>query len=352
MIFRPKERPKKVEYKKSADGKVCLVTGAAGFIGFHLSKRLLEQGEIVCGIDNLNDYYDVRLKHARLSQLYTYKNFTFLKGDIADRRFIRKAYMGAKPDTVVHLAAQAGVRYSLENPDAYIKSNIVGFYNLLETARRRPPRHLLYASSSSVYGANTKVPFKESDRTGDPLSLYAATKMSNEIMAGTYSRLHKIPMTGLRFFTVYGPMGRPDMAYYKFTQRFFAGAPIRVYNNGDLAHDLYRDYTYIDDIVEGIQRIMESPPGGDAPHRIFNIGNNRPEKLSDLIATLERSLSRAVGREVKFNKVYEGMKPGDMRVTCASTEALKEAVGFAPKTTIEDGLQKFADWYVDWYKQK
>lgn len=341
-----------MELKKSVRNNVYLVTGAAGFIGYFLSKRLLERGFKVTGIDNINDYYDVRLKYARLDMLERFDGFDFLKGDISDRDFIEKVFLIVKPDLIAHLAAQAGVRYSLENPDAYIKSNIIGFYNILEMCRKQPPLHLVYASSSSVYGANAKVPFEESDLAEDPLSLYAATKKSNELMAATYSRLYRIPMTGLRFFTVYGPMGRPDMAYYKFTQQFFDGLPIRVFNNGDFENDIRRDYTYVDDIVDAMEKVIENEPEGETLHRIYNIGNNRPEKLMDFIRVLERSLARAMGMKVEFKKIYERMKPGDMPVTCASTELLKKAVGFLPETTIEKGLQVFADWYVDWHNIK
>lgn len=257
-----------------------------------------------------------------------------------------------RPNIVVNLAAQAGVRYSIENPDVYIQSNIIGFYNILEACRYNPVDHLIYASSSSVYGANKKVPFEETDFVDNPVSLYAATKKSNELMAHTYSHLYKIPSTGLRFFTVYGPMGRPDMAYFSFTDKYFSGEPIRIFNNGDFENDLYRDFTYIDDIIEGIVRLIDKAPEGDVPHRIFNIGNNKPEKLMVFIETLEKALSKALGREVVFEKIFEPMKPGDVPATYASTDLLQEAVGFKPETSIEEGLQRFADWYVDYYKKK
>ncbi|SMC39508.1 SDR family NAD(P)-dependent oxidoreductase [Sporomusa malonica] len=332
--------------------KIYLITGAAGFIGYFLSKRLLEQGCHVIGIDNVNDYYDVNLKYARLEQLTPYEKFTFIKGDISDKDMITKTFEEYKPNIVANLAAQAGVRYSIENPDVYIQSNIIGFYNILEACRYHPVDHLVYASSSSVYGANKKVPFSESDFVDNPVSLYAATKKSNELMAYTYSHLYKIPATGLRFFTVYGPMGRPDMAYFGFTQKYFSGEPIKIFNNGDFENDLYRDFTYIDDIVEGIERLLCNSPNGAniTPHQVFNIGNNRPEKLMVFIETLEKCLSKAAGREVVFDKIFEPIKPGDVPATFADTDLLQQAVGFKPETTIEDGLQRFADWYCEYYK--
>lgn len=335
--------------------KTFLITGAAGFIGSFLSNRLLEQGCKVIGIDNINDYYDVNLKYTRLENLKPYENFTFIKGDISDKDMIMKTFEEYKPNIVINLAAQAGVRYSIENPDVYIQSNIIGFYNILEACRYNPVDHLVYASSSSVYGSNKKVPFEETDFVDHPVSLYAATKKSNELMAHTYSHLYEIPSTGLRFFTVYGPMGRPDMAYYGFTDKYFKGEPIRIFNNGDFEHDLYRDFTYIDDIVEGIVRLLNNPPGmmeESAVHRVFNIGNNSPEKLMKFIGALEKALSNALGRKVEFEKIFEPIKPGDVPATYASTDKLQEAVGFKPETSIEDGLQKFADWYVEYYKVK
>jgi len=335
--------------------KTYLVTGAAGFIGSFLSKKLLEQGCKVIGIDNINDYYDVNLKYARLEKLKAFENFTFIKGDISDKDIIMKAFEEYKPNIVINLAAQAGVRYSIENPDVYIQSNIIGFFNIIEACRDNPVDHLVYASSSSVYGSNKKVPFEETDFVDNPVSLYAATKKSNELMAHTYSHLYKIPSTGLRFFTVYGPMGRPDMAYFGFTDKYFKGDPIRIFNNGDFEHDLYRDFTYIDDIVEGIVRLLNNPPAkteDSVAHRVFNIGNNNPEKLMTFIGVLEEVLSNALGREVEFEKIFEPIKPGDVPATYASTDKLQEAVGFKPKTSIEDGLQKFADWYVEYYKIK
>jgi UDP-glucuronate 4-epimerase len=334
--------------------KTYLITGAAGFIGYYLSKKLLEQGCRVIGIDNINDYYDVNLKYARLKNLEPFEQFTFIKGDISDKNMVAGVFEKYKPNIVVNLAAQAGVRYSIENPDVYIQSNIIGFYNILEACRHNPVDHLVYASSSSVYGANKKVPFSENDFVDNPVSLYASTKKSNELMAYTYSHLYKIPATGLRFFTVYGPMGRPDMAYFGFTNKYFAGEPIKIFNNGDFEHDLYRDFTYIDDIVEGIERLLSNPSVGEnnVPHRVFNIGNSSPEKLMTFIETLEKCLSKALGREVLFEKVFEPIKPGDVPATYASTQLLEQAVGFKPKTPIEEGLQRFVDWYCEYYKVK
>lgn len=341
-------------YKLLDTAKTYLITGAAGFIGCFLAKKLLAQGCRVIGIDNINDYYDVNLKYARLELLKPFDNFTFIKGDIADQAMINNTFAAYKPDIVVNLAAQAGVRYSLENPAAYIHSNIIGFFNILEACRYHPVEHLVYASSSSVYGANTKVPFAETDIVDRPVSLYAATKKSNELMAYTYSHLYKIPATGLRFFTVYGPLGRPDMAYFAFANKYFAGEPIRIFNNGDFTNDLYRDFTYIDDIVEGIERLLgNSPVGGNtAPHQVFNIGNNSPEKLMVFITTLEKCLSNATGRAVVFDKIFEPLKPGDVPATYAATDLLQQAVGFKPHTTIETGLQRFADWYCEYYQVK
>lgn len=331
-------------------GKTYLVTGAAGFIGYYLAHKLLEEGGTVIGVDNLNDYYDVSLKHTRLDLLKSFEAFKFIKADISDKATIMKIFEESKPGIAVNLAAQAGVRYSLQNPDAYIQSNIVGFMNILEACRHFPVEHLVYASSSSVYGANKKLPFEETDFVDTPISLYAATKKSNELMAHAYSHLYKIPATGLRFFTVYGPMGRPDMACFSFTNRYFEGKSISIFNNGDFSNDLYRDFTYIDDIVEGLTRVIENPPIGEVPYRIFNIGNNNPEKLMTFVETLEKALSKAAGREIIFDKVFEPMQSGDVHATYASTDLLFKAVGFKPKTPIEEGLQRFADWYVEYYK--
>jgi len=338
-----------LDYKQLDPSKTYLITGAAGFIGYFLSRKLLDEGCRVIGIDNMNGYYGVNLKHTRLEQLNPYEKFTFIKDDISDKDSLMGIFEEHKPHVVVNLAAQAGVRYSIENPDVYIQSNIVGFYNVLEACRHHPVDHLVYASSSSVYGANKKVPFEETDFVDNPVSLYASTKKSNELMAHTYSHLYNIPATGLRFFTVYGPMGRPDMAYFGFTDKYFADEPIKIFNNGDFENDLYRDFTYIDDIVEGIERLLSNPPVGDIEHKVFNIGNNNPEKLMTFIGALEGALSKALDRDVEFNKIYEPMMPGDVPATYASTELLQEAVGFKPETLIEDGLQKFADWYVEYY---
>ncbi|AYE52405.1 SDR family NAD(P)-dependent oxidoreductase [Priestia megaterium NCT-2] len=330
--------------------KIYLITGAAGFIGYFLSKKLLEQGCTVIGIDNVNDYYDVKLKHTRLEQLEPYEKFTFLKVDISNKEALTNVFKEYKPDIVVNLAAQAGVRYSLENPDAYIQSNVIGFYNILEACRHYPVDHLIYASSSSVYGSNKKVPFEETDFVDHPVSLYASTKKSNELMAHTYSHLYNIPSTGLRFFTVYGPMGRPDMAYFGFTQKYFNEEEISIYNNADFDNDLYRDFTYIDDIITGIESLITCPSQEKVPHRVFNIGNNNPEKLMTFITTLEKCLSKSLGTKIVFKKKFEPIKPGDVPATYASTDRLQEAIGFKPETSIEEGLQKFTDWYVKHYK--
>jgi UDP-glucuronate 4-epimerase len=341
-----------LSYKPLDINKTYLITGASGFIGFYLSKKLLEQGSRVIGIDNINDYYDVNLKYARLEKLKAFEKFTFIKGDISVKAMIMNTFEQYKPNIVVNLAAQAGVRYSIENPDVYIGSNIIGFFNILEACRYIPVDHLVYASSSSVYGSNKKVPFEETDFVDHPVSLYAATKKSNELMAHAYSHLYKIPATGLRFFTVYGPMGRPDMAYFGFTDKYFKGEPIKIFNNGDFERDLYRDFTYVDDIVEGIERLLSNPPAEEVPHKVYNIGNNSPEKLMVFITTLEKCLSKSLGRDVVFGKIFEPLKAGDVPATYASTDRLQEAVGFKPSTSIEEGLQKFVNWYVEYYKVK
>jgi UDP-glucuronate 4-epimerase len=326
-----------------------LITGAAGFIGFYLSKRLLDEGKNVVGIDNLNDYYDVKLKETRLSILEIYNNFHFFKMDISNKTELENLFKNNSFNYVINLAAQAGVRYSIENPDVYISSNIIGTYNVLEMCRKYPVKHLVYASSSSVYGANKKVPFEETDFVDHPVSLYAATKKSNELMAYTYSHLYNIPTTGLRFFTVYGPMGRPDMAYFKFTDMYFKNETLKIYNNGDFENDMYRDFTYVDDIVEGILKLLAVPPTDNPKHRVMNIGNNSPEKLMVFIHTLEECLSYSLNKKVEFKKSYEPIKLGDVHKTYASTMALEKLVGFKPKTSIKDGLQKFTDWYVSYY---
>lgn len=329
-----------------------LITGAAGFVGSFLSKQLVESGNEVIGLDNLNDYYEPKLKFERLKTLSPHKSFQFIEGDIADKKFLFKLCEDNQFDIIINLAAQAGVRYSIENPDVYIQSNLVGFFNVLEACRNYPVDHLLYASSSSVYGTNKKVPFEEIDNVDSPVSLYAATKKSNELMASTYSHLYNIPSSGLRFFTVYGPQGRPDMAYYKFTDMFFNNEPIRIYNNGDFENDLYRDFTYIDDIVKGIEKLVDKPPvrTKEKPaHEVYNIGNNNPEKLMVFITSLEKALSNSLGRDVNFEKIFEPIKPGDVPATYADTSKLQRAIGFKPETTIQDGLQKFTDWYVKYY---
>ncbi|MFK4786234.1 NAD-dependent epimerase/dehydratase family protein, partial [Fusobacterium sp. MFO224] len=306
--------------------KKYLITGAAGFIGYYLSKKLLEEGKNVIGIDNINDYYDVNLKHTRLDILRKFENFKFIREDISNKEKILEIFKEEKPNIVINLAAQAGVRYSIENPDAYIKSNIEGFFNILEACRYYPVEHLVYASSSSVYGNNKKVPFEESDFVDNPVSLYAATKKSNELMANTYSHLYKIPATGLRFFTVYGPMGRPDMAYFGFTDKYFNDEEIHIFNNGDFEHDLYRDFTYVDDIVEGIEKLIEKGPNEEDLHRVFNIGNNNPEKLMTFITTLEKCLSKSLNKEIEFKKIYEPIKAGDVPKTYASTDKLQNEI--------------------------
>ena len=330
-----------------------LVTGAAGFIGFHLSRFLLDRGESVVGCDNLNDYYDVRLKQDRLALLEALDAFEFHRVDIADRDSVQRLFESQAFDVVVHLAAQAGVRYSLTNPHAYVDSNLVGFVNLLEGCRRNEVGHLVYASSSSVYGGNTRMPFAESDNVDHPVSLYAATKKANELMAHTYSHLYQLPTTGLRFFTVYGPWGRPDMAMFLFTKAILEGRPIDVYNHGRMQ----RDFTYIDDIVDGIVRVMHKPPQPDsewssdapdpsssqAPYKIYNIGNNQPVELTRFIEVLEACL----GREAEKNLLP--MQPGDVPATCADIDRLHRDVGFQPATSIEEGVARFVDWYREYY---
>lgn len=322
--------------------KTYLVTGGAGFIGFHLSRSLLDKGAKVIGIDNMNDYYEVSLKEDRLAILKEFPGYHFVKGDISDKETVTALFERYRPQIAVNLAAQAGVRYSIDNPDAYIQSNIVGFFNVLEACRHFPAEHLVFASSSSVYGGNTKIPFSTEDQVDKPVSLYAATKKSNELMAYSYSKLYGIPLTGLRFFTVYGPMGRPDMAYFKFARKIMAGEPIQIYNHGDMM----RDFTYIDDIVTGLENILCNPPAQDkdgAAYKIYNIGNNKPEKLMDYISVLERCL----GREAK--KEYLPMQPGDVYATYADVEDLMRDYGFKPSTSIEEGLSRFARWFLDYY---
>ena len=322
--------------------KMILITGSVGFVGFHLSKKLLEQGNTIIGFDNVNDYYDINLKHSRLEILEKYENFTFIKGDLADNEAITNLFEKYRPEIVVNLAAQAGVRYSIENPKAYMDSNVTGFFNILEACRHYPVEHLLYASSSSVYGNQEKTPFSTSDNVDNPVSLYAATKKSNELMAHTYSHLYDIPSTGLRFFTVYGPYGRPDMAYFSFTKKIIEGETIKIFNEGDM----YRDFTYIDDIVQGIENILLNPPrreGGKAPYKVYNIGNNKPEQLMHFVTTLEE----AIGKEAK--KEFFPMQPGDVYQTYADVSELMNDFDFKPSTSIEDGLQRFVDWYKGYY---
>jgi UDP-glucuronate 4-epimerase len=333
--------------------KTILVTGAAGFIGAALAVRLLERGDAVTGIDNLNDYYDPRLKEARLERLRKYPGFSFRRLDIADRGGMAALFREQRFDAVMHLAAQAGVRYSLENPYAYVDANLAGFAHVLEGARHSKVGHLVFASSSSVYGANTRLPFSEGDNVDHPVSLYAATKKANELMAHSYAHLYGLPCTGLRFFTVYGPWGRPDMAYFKFAALITAGKPIPVFNHGELS----RDFTYVDDIVEGVVRVIDSAPAGDpawhgdapdpatsrAPYRVFNIGNNRPVKLMHFIEVLERCL----GRKAVLDLLP--MQPGDVPATYADTSALEAAVGFRPATDLETGIARFVEWYKAYY---
>jgi UDP-glucuronate 4-epimerase len=331
-----------------------LVTGAAGFIGSTLSRRLLDRGDTVVGLDDLNDYYDPSLKEARLKRLQNKAGFEFVKVDIADRKAIPELFNGAEYDAVVNLAAQAGVRYSLENPHAYIDANIVGFCNILEGCRHNGVKHLLYASSSSVYGSNTKLPFSEDDNIDHPVSLYAASKKANELMAHTYSHLYALPTTGLRFFTVYGPWGRPDMALFLFTKAILAGEPIDVFNNGDMI----RDFTYVDDIVEGVVRVIDQAPVADpdwdgnnpnpatseAPYRVYNIGNSSPQNLMRYIEVLEENLGKSA------IKNFMPMQPGDVRATQADTRRLSSDTGYKPDTTIEFGIARFVEWYREFYE--
>ena len=328
-----------------------LVTGAAGFIGHSVCLSLLARGDTVIGVDNLNDYYDVRLKQARLDNIQAHansKNFKFVKLDLAEQAATAKLFADEKPDSVVHLAAQAGVRYSLENPHAYISSNIAAFTNILEACRAIKPQHLVYASSSSVYGGNTKLPFSETDNVDHPVSMYAATKKANELMAHTYSHLYGLPTTGLRFFTVYGPWGRPDMAPFLFADAILNDKPIKVFNHGDML----RDFTYIDDIVEGVIRVLDKPATPmpqtniHAPYRLFNIGNNQPEKLLDFIGFLENAIGKTAQKE------FLPMQAGDVKATYADTRALEAWVGFKPNTSLKVGVEKFVTWYRNFYKNE
>lgn len=341
----------RADYREPDFTKKVMITGAAGFIGYHLARRLLKEGFSVFGVDNLNDYYDVRLKELRLSELEKYEKFMFEKLDISEKKEVERVFSENKPDIVINLAAQAGVRYSIDNPDVYIASNIIGFYNILEACRHsgdnggHAVEHLLFASSSSVYGNQQKTPFSVTDPVDRPISLYAATKKSNELMAYTYSHLYGIPSTGLRFFTVYGPCGRPDMAYFSFSEKIMKGEPIKIFNQGDL----YRDFTYVDDIVEGIVRMLNNPPlpneEGDR-YKVYNIGNNKPVKLMDFIETLENALGK------KALKEYYPMQPGDVYQTYADVDDLTADFDYRPSTEISEGLERFAEWYRDWRERR
>ncbi len=339
--------------------KTVLVTGAAGFIGANLCLRLLNENKDikVIGIDNMNDYYDVRIKEYRLDKLNGFSNFEFIKGSIADKDLVNQIFESNKIDIVVNLAAQAGVRYSITNPDAYIESNIIGFYNLLEAIRYHMVEHFVYASSSSVYGSNKKVPYSTDDKVDNPVSLYAATKKSDELLAHSYSKLYDIPSTGLRFFTVYGPAGRPDMAYFGFTNKLIKGDKIQIFNYGNCK----RDFTYIDDIVEGVIRVMAKAPerakGEDGlpipPYKIYNIGNNQPENLLDFVQILQEELVRAevlsADYDFEAHKELVPMQPGDVPVTYADTSALEHDFGFKPHTDLRTGIRRFAEWYKEFY---
>ena len=339
--------------------KVIFITGSSGFIGSNLAKRILttEPDTKVIGLDNMNDYYDVRIKEARLTELQKFENYTFIKGNLADKALINSIFEQYHPGIVVNLGAQAGVRYSITNPDAYIESNMIGFYNILEACRHYPVEHLVYASSSSVYGSNKKVPYSTDDKVDNPVSLYAATKKSNELMAHAYSKLYNIPSTGLRFFTVYGPAGRPDMAYFGFTNKLVNGETIKIFNYGNCK----RDFTYVDDIVEGVVRVMAKAPekknGEDGlpipPYAVYNIGNSNPENLLDFVQILSEELVRAgvlpADYDFEAHKELVPMQPGDVPVTFADTEPLERDFGFKPHTPLREGLRKFAEWYKEFY---
>lgn len=340
-------------------GKTVFITGASGFIGSNLAKRILatEPDTKVIGLDNMNDYYDVRIKEARLAELQQFPQYTFIKGNLADKALIQQIFEEYRPEVVVNLGAQAGVRYSITNPDAYMESNMIGFYNILEACRHYPVEHLVYASSSSVYGSNKKVPYSTEDKVDNPVSLYAATKKSNELMAHAYAKLYNIPCTGLRFFTVYGPAGRPDMAYFGFTNKLVKGETIQIFNYGHCK----RDFTYVDDIVEGVVRVMKKPPekknGEDGlpvpPYAVYNIGNSNPENLLDFVQILSEELVRAgvlpTDYDFDAHKELVPMQPGDVPVTYADTAALERDFGFKPHTPLQEGLRKFAEWYKEFY---
>lgn len=342
--------------------KTYFITGSSGFIGSNLAKRILneEDNVLVIGLDNMNNYYDVKIKEWRLAKLNKYDNFKFIKGDLADKETVENIFKEYHPNIVVNLAAQAGVRYSITNPDAYIQSNLIGFYNILECCRNYPVEHLVYASSSSVYGSNKKVPYSTDDKVDNPVSLYAATKKSNELMAHSYSKLYNIPSTGLRFFTVYGPAGRPDMAYFGFTNKLINGETIKIFNYGNCK----RDFTYIDDIVEGIIRVMKKAPekknGEDGlpipPYKIYNIGNSHPENLLDFVQILQEELIRAgvLPKDYDFeaHKELVPMQAGDVPITFADTTPLERDFGFKPSTALRDGLRKFVEWYKKFYMDK
>lgn len=340
--------------KLNLNGKTIFVTGAVGFIGSYLCKKLLETEKdiTVIGIDCITDYYDVSLKEERLKMLSSFGNkFIFHKTDIADKSELDNLFKKYMPKVVVNLAAQAGVRYSITNPESYIHSNIIGFYNILEACRNFPVEHLVYASSSSVYGSNKKVPYSTEDKVDNPVSLYAATKKSNELFAHSYSKLYKIPSTGLRFFTVYGPMGRPDMAYFKFTNKLVKGEPIQIYNMGDM----YRDFTYVDDIVTGIVNVMQKTPElteDGVPYKVYNIGNNKPESLMYFVDTLEDCLLKEGVLKVKGKRELLPMQPGDVYQTFADVTDLEKDFGFKPTTSLKEGLEKFVDWYKIFYLGK
>jgi nucleoside-diphosphate-sugar epimerase len=339
--------------------KTILITGAAGFIGAFLAKALLENnsGTKIIGYDNLNDYYDIKLKEERLRMLSAFENFVFVKGDLADRERLEEVFQKYHPNIVVNLAAQAGVRYSITNPEAYLESNLIGFFNILECCRhsnddeKEGVEHLVYASSSSVYGLNKKVPYSTEDKVDNPVSLYAATKKSNELMAHAYSKLYGIPCTGLRFFTVYGPMGRPDMAYFGFTDKIVNGKKIQIFNHGDM----YRDFTYIDDIVTGVINVMKKIPEANedgVQYKVYNIGNNKPESLMHFVETLERCLMKEGIIKKPAEKEFLPMQPGDVYQTYADVSELEKDFGFKPSTKLEDGLTEFVKWYKHFYKEK